>query len=247
MFSLLFGLQKLKSQLQKNRLNFIPLTTAVLKIKKAQCQRAGEWLFAPVSLNLKAGELAVIAGANGSGKTTLLQALAGLSLLSAGERTFNDSTALSNWLANSHYLGHKLGNQGNLSCAENLQFVAHINQVAVSEADIERVLCDAGLAGYDFHLASDLSAGQKKRLALSRLLLLNKAFWLLDEPFVNLDHAGCEWLYQIIEKHLNQGGAVLLSAHDQKKIHQLAHHHIKLELPDANQGDYQADRQADTA
>ncbi len=239
MLPLLFELQNLKSQPQKNHPNFIPLTTALLKIKQAQCQRAGEWLFAPVSLDLKAGELAVIAGANGSGKTTLLQALAGLSLLSCGERTFNDSTALATWLANSHYLGHKLGNQGNLSCAENLQFVAHVNQVALSEADIERVLYEAGLAGYDFHLASDLSAGQKKRLALSRLLLLDKTFWLLDEPFVNLDHAGCEWLYQIIENHLNKGGAVLLSAHDQKKIHQLAHHHIKLELPDVYQDDSQ--------
>jgi len=177
----------------------------------------------------------VIAGANGSGKTTLLQALAGLSLLTEGERFFNDSTSLTDWLSHSHYLGHKLGNQGNLSCAENLKFVANVNQVTVTEADIENVLCSAGLAGYDFHAASDLSAGQKKRLALSRLLLLNKTFWLLDEPFVNLDHAGCTWLYQIIENHLNNGGAVMLSAHDNEKILQLAQHHITLEAPDENE------------
>lgn len=211
------------------------MTTDLLQIKQAQCQRAGELLFAPVSLQLATGELAVIAGANGSGKTTLLQALAGLSLLSAGERLYRDSTSLATWLADSHYLGHKLGNQSNLSCAENLQFVANVNQVAVTDADIEDVLSNAGLAGYDFHPASDLSAGQKKRLALSRLLLLNKTFWLLDEPFVNLDHAGCKWLYQIIENHLNNGGAVMLSAHDNEKILQLAQHHITLEAADENE------------
>jgi len=135
----------------------IHLSTHSLQIKSASCQRAGEWLFVPISLEVKAGELAVIAGANGSGKTTLLQALAGLSLLSKGERLLNDSNSLSNWLEHSHYLGHKLGNQGTLSCAENLQFMANINQVIVTETDIENVLSDAGLAGYDHQLASDLN------------------------------------------------------------------------------------------
>ena len=174
--------------------------------------------------------MAVIAGPNGSGKTTLLEALAGLSLLSSGSRLYDHSDTLDDWLSNSHYLGHKLGNKGNLTCAENLEFVAHINQVTTRHEQIEQVLHHAGLAGYEFQQASDLSAGQKKRLALSRLLLLNKTFWLLDEPFVNLDHAGCEWLYQIIETHLKQGGAVILSAHDQEKIHALANHHITLEM-----------------
>lgn len=229
---------KIKSS--KNHPCFIPLTTALLQIKNAQCQRAGEPLFAPVSLRLAAGELAVIAGANGSGKTTLLQALAGLSLLSAGERTLDGSDTLLHWLEHSHYLGHKLGNQGALNCTENLQFVAHVNQINTTEAAIEQVLNSAGLAGYDYHLAKELSAGQKKRLALSRLLLLNKKFWLLDEPFVNLDHAGCEWLYQIIENHVNQGGAVLLSAHEQNKIQQMAQHHITLQPPEQKclEGEY---------
>ncbi len=174
--------------------------------------------------------MAVIAGPNGSGKTTLLEALAGLSMLAQGERLFEQSTALEPWLNQSHYLGHKLGNKGNLTCAENLQFVAHVNQITTTHEQIEHVLNRAGLAGYEFQHASDLSAGQKKRLALSRLLLLNKTFWLLDEPFVNLDHAGCDWLYRLIEDHIQQCGAVILSAHDQKKIHDLADHHITLEM-----------------
>ncbi len=205
------------------------MTTALLQIDQAQCQRSGEWLFAPVSLAMNPGQLAVIAGPNGSGKTTLLEALAGLSLMASGQRLFNHSTELKQWLKHSHYLGHKLGNQGSLTCAENLQFVANVNLTTVSESTIEDVLTRAGLAGYDYQHASDLSAGQKKRLALSRLLLLNKTFWLLDEPFVNLDHAGCEWLYQVIEHHIKQGGCVILTAHDQKKIHAMAQHHMNLE------------------
>lgn len=203
-----------------------------LHIKQACCQRSGEWLFKPVSFTLKPSELAVISGVNGSGKTTLIEALAGLSPLASGERLFNASSAEPDWLQHSHYLGHKLGNKGHLSCAENLQFVANINQLEVTEQQIDSALIEAGLTGYEFQHASDLSAGQKKRLALSRLLLLNKTFWLLDEPFVNLDQAGCDWLYHVIEKHLKSGGSVILTAHDQKKIHQLAHHHIALEMPD---------------
>jgi heme exporter protein A len=219
----------IKISTSKTAPTFRPLTTASLQITAAQCQRAAETLFSPVSFVLQAGELAVISGANGSGKTTLLEALAGLSLLSAGQSMYHDATDMTNWLKDSHYLGHKLGNKSSLTCAENLKFVAEINAVAVNQQQIEAALASAGLAGYEYQHASDLSAGQKKRLALSRLLLLNKTFWLLDEPFVNLDHAGCEWVYRIIASHISQGGAVILTAHDQKKIHDLAHHHINLE------------------
>lgn len=208
------------------------MTSAHLQIEHAQCQRAGELLFAPVSWGMQAGELAVIAGPNGSGKTTLLKALSGLSLLTKGNRIYKDSTELDVWLQDSHYLGHKLGNKGNLTCLENLQFVAQINEIQVNESHLSDILEKAGLAGYEYQHANDLSAGQKKRLALSRLLLLNKVYWLLDEPFVNLDYAGCDWLYSIIEDHVASGGSIILTAHDQKKIHELAHHHITLEFPD---------------
>lgn len=228
MISLLLRCQKLKLTLQKHAANK-PLISALLQIQDAQCQRAGEVLFAPINLAMDQSELTVIAGPNGSGKTTLLEAMAGLSRFSSGYRRYEQSEELNNWLQHSHYLGHKLGNKGNLSCAENLEFVAHINEISVNQQQTEDVLDKAGLAGYQHQFASDLSAGQKKRLALSRLLLLNKTFWLLDEPFVNLDHAGCDWLYQIIESHISQGGAVILTAHDQKKIHDLANHHITLE------------------
>lgn len=183
-------------------------------------------------MHLQPGELMVVAGPNGSGKTTLMEAIAGFGVVAEGEINFNNQPVDETWLSHSHYLGHKLGNKGNLTCEENLRFVCHINQVSVTPQATEQVLDQVGLAGYDYHFASDLSAGQKKRLALGRLLLLKKTFWLLDEPFVNLDQAGCEWLYEAIKNHIDQGGAVVLTAHDQKKIHQLAHHHITLYEPE---------------
>lgn len=185
-------------------------------------------LFAPVNLELKPRQLALLSGANGTGKTTLMEAIAGIRLLSAGQVQFSNNNTHT-WQHHSHYLGHKLGNKGALTCAENLAFVAHINGLDVTERELSVLLASAGLAGYDFQQASDLSAGQKKRLAVCRLLLLNKTFWLLDEPFVNLDHAGCDWLFQLITAHLDQGGAVLITAHDQQNITALAHHHITLE------------------
>ncbi len=219
----------IKSKPQSSSPKSILLTTPSLQIINAQCQRSGESLFTPTSLQLNAGELAVIAGPNGSGKTTLMEAVAGLGLFTQGEFLFNNRQSHEEWLEHSHYLGHKLGNKGNLSCEENLRFICHINQVQVSTDEIESVLEQAGLGGYDYHFASDLSAGQKKRLALGRLLLLKKTYWLLDEPFVNLDQAGCDWLYQIIKNHVKQGGAVIITAHDQKKIHELAQHYITLQ------------------
>ncbi len=101
------------------------MTTALLQIQEAQCQRSGELLFKPVSLEIDQGQLAVVAGANGSGKTTLLEAIAGLSLLAKGQRKFNQSKDLQDWWRHSHYLGHKLGNKGHLTCSENLNFVAN--------------------------------------------------------------------------------------------------------------------------
>jgi heme exporter protein A len=207
------------------------LSTPSLTILDAQCQRSGERLFAPVSCHLSGGQLAVVSGPNGSGKTTLLEALAGLSSLSDGTVSFSQSKDHQDWLHNSHYLGHKLGNKANLSCLENLQFVAAMHNFNATEPQLEQVLNECGLAGYEYQHASDLSAGQKKRLALGRLLVLSRTFWLLDEPFVNLDRAGCDWLYTVLKKHLAAGGAVIMTAHDQQQILQLADHHIDL-LPE---------------
>ena len=207
------------------------LQSTILHISHAQCQKGGEPLFAPVDLQLNPGEMAVVAGQNGSGKTTLLEAVAGLGAFCQGGIKFNGEHNLDDWLQQSHYVGHYLGNKASLTCLENLNFAATMNGVGCDETRLSAALDQVGLAGYEYHHASDLSAGQKKRLALSRLLIMNKTYWLLDEPFVNLDVAGCDWLFESISEHIKNGGAALLTAHDNKRIHQKANHLIQLVRP----------------
>lgn len=207
------------------------MQSIILHISGAQCQKGGEPLFAPVNLTLKPGEMAVVAGQNGSGKTTLLEAVAGLGAFCQGGIQFNSDNNPENWYQHSHYMGHYLGNKASLTCLENLNFAATMNGVRSDETLLSDALNQVGLAGYEYHYASDLSAGQKKRLALSRLLVLNKTYWLLDEPFVNLDITGCDWLFDCISDHIQTGGAALLTAHDNKRIHQKANHLIQLVRP----------------
>ncbi|MCX7543958.1 heme ABC exporter ATP-binding protein CcmA [Marinicella gelatinilytica] len=207
------------------------MQSTILHISRAQCQKGGEPLFAPIDLTLKPGQMAVVAGNNGSGKTTLLEAVACLGVFSYGGINFAPYDNQEKWLLHSHYIGHSLGNKANLSCLENLKFAAAINGIKVRERQLSETLDSVGLRGYEYQFASDLSAGQKKRLALGRLLLLNKQFWLLDEPFVNLDTTGCDWLFTCISDHINNGGAALLTAHDNKRIHEKADHLIQLERP----------------
>ncbi|KAA3638428.1 MAG: heme ABC exporter ATP-binding protein CcmA [Proteobacteria bacterium] len=207
------------------------MQSTILHISHAQCQKGGEPLFAPVDLVLQPGEMAVVAGNNGSGKTTLLEAVAGLGSFCQGGIHFAPDNNRDSWLQHSHYIGHSLGNKASLTCLENLHFAATINGIRTNEQQLSDGLAQVGLHGYEYHYANDLSAGQKKRLSLSRLLLLNKTFWLLDEPFVNLDQTGCDWLFDCISKHISQGGAALLTAHDNKRIHQQADHFIQLQRP----------------
>lgn len=203
----------------------------ILQVSEVQCQKGGYALFAPVSLTLRPGQLAVIAGNNGSGKTTLMEAIATLGSFSSGKLSFQPDNSTDAWLAESHYLGHALGNKSSLNCLENIHFATQINGEKCNEASMIDALESVGLGGYEYHYASDLSAGQKKRLALSRLLLLNKTYWLLDEPFVNLDATGCDWLFAVICQHISNGGAAILTAHDNKRIHQKADVIISLERP----------------
>ncbi|MCF6301106.1 MAG: heme ABC exporter ATP-binding protein CcmA [Proteobacteria bacterium] len=207
------------------------MNQGVLELVNVSCQKGGETLFQPVSLVLKKQQMYLMAGPNGIGKTTLMEVIAGLGKLHEGTVVypFSDvSYDISQWFQLSTYLGHKLGNKASLNCLENLRFIAEINQLKVTDHQLSAYLDEAGLGGYEYFYAGDLSAGQNKRLALIRLALLKKPFWLLDEPFVNLDHAGCDWLYHLIKQHLSDDGAVLITAHDQLKIKQMAHDVVEL-------------------
>lgn len=170
-------------------------------------------MFGPLSLHVAAGEALLIHGGNGSGKTTLLRVLAGMLPPSSGEIRVRGVIASRDAIARTcALLGHLLGHKGELTATENLRFAIGLNGHR-PDRPIEQALDAVGLAGYDDALARTLSAGQRKRLALARLLLLPAPLWLLDEPYANLDLGGIALVNQLVEAHIHDGGAALITSH----------------------------------
>lgn len=158
-------------------------------------------LFNEVALSLSAGEALVLRGPNGSGKSTLLRILAGLSRPDAGtvERSVRH-----------HWLGHRNGVKPHETPRKHL---THWGRVWGSGADPVEVARRMGLERPIDVAGRLLSAGQKRRTAIGRLLLIERPVWLLDEPFTALDAAGRELLTSLIAEHRARGGAVIAALH----------------------------------
>jgi heme exporter protein A len=178
-------------------------------------ERLGAPVFAPVDFSLPPGGVLCLEGANGAGKSTLLRALAGLVPISEGTvRWFGRALPAPDAPTRERvgFLGHQLALRAELSALDNLRFLAALDGVpatAVTPALFERV----GLGGYEEQAAGRMSAGQRKRLALARLLLPNRyALWLLDEPFANLDRAGQSLVAELIGS-IRERAAVVHSSH----------------------------------
>lgn len=190
-----------------------PAQPALLEASALAFYRQDEPVFGPLDFSLAAGEIALVEGDNGSGKTTLLRILAGLLHVDEGELRWRGEP----WQRDSHlgdilFLGHHLGLKGDLSARENLAVAAGLygRRDGLSSGDALR---EIGLAGYEDEPVRRLSAGQKKRAALVRLLLLPATLWLLDEPYANLDRAGIELVNSLLARHAARGGAALVTSH----------------------------------
>ncbi len=175
--------------------------TALLRLEGVACARGGAAVLAGVSLALGAGEMLVLRGPNGAGKTTLLRTVAGLQPPLAGTiETEPDSLA---------YAAHADGLKGALTVAENLAFWARI----FGAPGIGPALTAYELDGLADRPAQNLSAGQKRRLGLARLLVAARPVWLLDEPTVSLDAAALGLFAAALRAHLGSGGAALVATH----------------------------------
>ncbi|MGQ0429472.1 MAG: cytochrome c biogenesis heme-transporting ATPase CcmA [Gammaproteobacteria bacterium] len=168
-----------------------------------------------VAFEAAAGDVLHVAGPNGVGKTTLLRVCAGLlrpeqgSVQWSGRPIAADRDA---YFASIGYLGHSDGLKPDFSARENLAFEAGLRRV-LDAGEINAMLARVGLGEARDVAARSLSAGQRRRLALARVMLAGAALWILDEPFTNLDAAGVQFVSEAITAQCASGGAVLFAAH----------------------------------
>lgn len=192
----------------------------MLDVTNLACVRGDRPLFQHLSFGLKPGELLHIVGANGSGKTTLLRTLCGLSQPAAGEirwRSADIHELGDDYRRQLAYVGHHNGIQGELTARENL-LVAACLAGATGAADDDAVLAQVGLAAYRGFAAKILSQGQKRRLALARLVVARKPLWVLDEPFSALDARSSATMTALLSDHLAGGGLIVITSHQDLAI-----------------------------
>ena len=188
-------------------------TPPLLAARALAFARNDEPIFGPLDFALGAGEVVLIEGDNGSGKTTLLKVLCGLLEPTSGAVLLNGApltlAKLSHQVA---LLGHLPGIKMELSTMQNLRFAVGLGGVRPG-ITAQIALASVGLEGYEDQPLRLLSAGQKKRVALARLLLVPAALWLLDEPYANLDRDGMGLVNRLLETHAQRGGAALITSH----------------------------------
>lgn len=192
-----------------------------LKVNNLSCQKGYNLLFENLSFDINSGDVLKISGPNGSGKTSLLRIIAGLSSFESGEIHY-DSYKLNSeqYKLDFLYLGHLASLSPELSCIENLRFSSLLD-ANDSYNDHSMALKQVGLEKYENDLVGTLSAGQKKRIALSILFITNSKVWLLDEPFSALDSKAIKIFENKIEDHSKQGGICILTTHQECNINNL--------------------------
>ena len=190
----------------------------LLSVEDLACIRCNREIFSDISFVLPAGGLLILRGANGSGKSSLLRILA--TLLEPADGTMRwrqQDTRLcrEEYVSALSYVGHKDGVRNGLTVRENLQ-MNHCLLAGESSVSFPAVLQHIGLEAVADISAGALSAGQRRRLALARLMLAEAPLWLLDEPLSTLDEEGVDWINGMISRHCRGGGGVVMALHDER-------------------------------
>ena len=186
----------------------------LLQIDDLACIRDDRVLFEHLSLSLAGGQMLLVEGSNGSGKTSLLRILTGLKLADEGDvywRGQSIGKLEAEYYEQVSYVGHHDGVKRELTCLENLRLVQAMGKP--TELDLDTALERVNLYRYGDSLVASLSAGQKRRLALARLLVVESVLWILDEPFTSLDKSSMGYFESLFDQHLQQQGVVIMTSH----------------------------------
>jgi len=174
------------------------------------CIRGGRGVFSGLSFAVGAGEALLVSGPNGAGKSSLLRLVAGLVRPSAGRLELEDGDPEASLAEQAHYLGHQDALKPSLTVAENLDFWTRYLGDDTANA---QALDTVGLGGIVSLPAAYLSAGQRRRLSIARLIAVERPLWLLDEPTSALDVAAQAMLAGLMRSHLSGGGMILAATH----------------------------------
>jgi heme exporter protein A len=180
-----------------------------LKADELTCNRGGREVFRGLNFSLSAGEAMVVTGRNGAGKSSLLRMIAGLVRIAAGRLTLDNNTDTP-IAEQAHYLGHQDAIKPSLSVRENLQFWT---EFLGARRTVEPALESVDLARLADLPAAYLSAGQRRRLSIARLVAVPRLIWLLDEPTSSLDAPSQKQLAELMRGHLAGGGMIIAAAH----------------------------------
>ncbi len=201
-----------------------------LKVSHLTCERGYRELFNDLSFQLSPGEVLHIKGENGAGKTSLLRILAGLALPVSGDIAFNGYDCRkfrSEYNEQIAFMGHKLGIKLELTAVENIRSHCELSKQRTDQQILD-ALKEVGLFGFEEMYCNQLSAGQKRRVAIAQAMLTETSLWILDEPFTSLDVIGVEFFLQVIQQHVNQGGMVLLTTHQEVSLKNCTTRYLQL-------------------
>jgi heme exporter protein A len=184
-----------------------------LVLEKLTVARGSRTVISNLSLEVASGEALLLTGANGSGKTTLIRSIAGLIAPQSGRIVLEGGDSDRDLAQQCHYAGHANAIKANLTVAENLEFWQnYLNGEARSDL-VGEALAQLNLESLASIPTAYLSAGQKRRVGLARILMAKRAVWLLDEPTVSLDTASVDVISKLINAHTGGGGLALIATH----------------------------------
>lgn len=182
--------------------------------------RGDRRLFSDLDFDLTNGQWLHVSGSNGSGKTTLIRVLCGLTMAESGNVLWNGQRierARFDYHGSMVYMGHREGIKGDMNAEENLRFHYQLRDKG-AEGRIQGAIERMGLNRCRDLPCRYMSAGQKRRTALARILVSRATLWILDEPFANLDVDGRALVEELMSEHLEQGGMIVTAAHHEMNI-----------------------------